>query len=48
MTEYNVIFTYSYVVEAEDEETAEELAFEQFFNDTPRPKDFGSIVEGIY
>lgn len=48
MTEYNVIFTYSYVVEAEDGETAEELAYTEFLANTPSPRDFGSLVEERY
>lgn len=48
MTGYNVIFTYSYVIEAEDEETAEELAYIEFLADTPSPRDFGAFVEERY
>jgi hypothetical protein len=45
MKTYNVNFYYTIVVEAEDENEAEENGFDDFVENPPRPKDFAIEAE---
>ena len=45
MTKYNVNFYYTVVVEANDEDEAEEKGVDEFIADPPTVRDFGTNVE---
>jgi hypothetical protein len=46
MKEYNAVFCYSIIVEAEDEESAQDTAWLVFGNSSPVfSKDFACVVE---
>lgn len=47
MTKYNVVFSVSYLVEAEDKTEAEEKAWDLMYDDMPSPKYFGCVVEEV-
>jgi len=48
MTEYRVTFSYTLLVDASDQDAAEDQAYELFNEDGPgKAKDFAAIVEEV-